>query len=125
MRRYYRLGEVEDVLADMDLSEVDDDIAEVEGDKQLVISGWFVLIPELKLRLHAGVVGYWDEKLQGYMPDFTVTVVVEKDPAEEEYIYYKQDGMVLTMANWLHGRFTMEEIEALRCEIVIPSNRNI
>lgn len=42
----YRIHEVEEVISEMDLSEVEDDIAEIDEDMQLVISGWYVNIPD-------------------------------------------------------------------------------
>lgn len=120
MSKIYRLWEVEEVLAEMDMSEVDDDIAETDEDTQIVISGWYVYLPELGLKLHEGVVGVWDEEMQGYMPDFSVTVVYEADSDNTDYIYFEQDGFVITMANWLNVRLSMDEVEQLRCEIVIP-----
>lgn len=119
MSKIYRLWEVEEVLAEMDMSEVNDDIAETDDSIQIVISGWYVYLPELGLRLHKGVVGTWDEEMKGYMPDFSVTVVYEEDSDNANYIYYEQDGFVITMANWLNGRLSIDDIEQLICEIVI------
>ena len=45
MNRMCRLGEVEDLLSEMDFSDVADDIAETEKDTQLVVSGWWVFLP--------------------------------------------------------------------------------
>lgn len=120
MSKVYRLREVEEVLAELDMSEVDDDIAETDEDTQIVISGWYVHLPELGLRLHEGVVGIWDKEMQGYMPDFSVTVVYESDLDDTDYIYYERDGFVITMASWLNGRLSIDEVEQLKCEIVIP-----
>lgn len=115
-----RLEEVEQIMEEMDLYDVADDILDLEDGYQLVLSGWYVVIPELRIRLHEGVVGYWDDELKDYMPDFGVTVVFPEDPAEKEYLYFEQDGMVVTMANWLSGRKSIDAIEQLKCKIVIP-----
>ena len=58
--------------------------------------------------------------MQGYMPDFSVTVVYESDSDNTDYIYYERDGFVITMASWLNGRLSIDEVEQLKCEIVIP-----
>ena len=116
----YRIYEVEEVISEMDLLEVKDDIAETDEDMQLVISGWYVAIPELNLNLREGVVCVWDEEEKIFMPDFAVTVIYEGDIEGKEWIYYEQDGFVVTLANWLNGRLSVEQIEQLRCEIVIP-----
>ena len=39
MDKMYRLCEVEELIADMDFSDVDDDIAETDEEYQLIISG--------------------------------------------------------------------------------------
>ena len=33
---------------------------------------------------------------------------------------YEQDGMVVTLGNWLNGRLSCEQIEQLWCEFIIP-----
>lgn len=126
----YRIYEVEEVISEMDLLEVEDDIAETDEDMQLVISGWYVTIPELNLNLREGVVCVWDEEEKLFMPDFAVTVIYEGEIESKEWLYYEQDGFVVTLANWLNGRLSVEQIEQLRCEIVIPqkdvvSNNNL
>ena len=116
----YRIYEMEEMISEMDLSEVEDDIAETDEDMQLVISGWYVNIPELSLNLREGVVCIWDEVEKLFMPDFAVTVIYEGDIEGKDWIYYEQGGFVVTLANWLNGRLPVEQIEQLRCEIVIP-----
>lgn len=116
----YRIYEVEKVISEMDLLEVEDDIAETEEVMQLVISGWYVTIPELNLNLREGVVCVWDEEEKLFMPDFAVSVIYEGEIDSKEWLYYEQDGFVVTLANWLNGRLPVEQIEQLRCEIVIP-----
>lgn len=116
----YRIYEVEEVISEMDLLEVEDDIAETDEDMQLVISGWYVAIPELNLNLREGVVCVWDEEEKLFMPDFAVTVIYEGDIESKDWIYYEQDGFVVTLANWLNGRLSVEQVEQLWCEIVIP-----
>ena len=59
------------------------------------------------------------------MPDFCVTVIYPEEPEETEYLYYEQDGMFTTMSNWLHGQMSVEEIEQLVCEILIPQESNM
>ena len=125
MNKKCNMAEVEKIIEEMDLSEIPEDVVELEDEYQLVVSGWYVHIPKLHLRLHEGVVGYWDEEMKEYMPDFCVTVIYPEDPEETEYLYYEQDGLFTTMVNWLHGQMFMEEIEQLRCEILIPQESNM
>ena len=125
MKKQCRLADVEKYLEETDFSEIPDDVVELVEEYQLVLSGWYVNIPELHLRLHEGVVGYWDEKMKEYMPDFCVTVIYPENPAETEYLYYEQDGMMTTMVNWLHGKMPIDMIEQLACEIVTPRESNV
>lgn len=125
MKKQCRLADVKSVLEEVEVSEIADDVAELEDGCQLALSGWYVRIPELHLRLHEGVVGYWDEEMKVYMPDFGVTVIYPEKLAESGYLYYEQDGMFTTLVNWLHGRMGIDEIEQLVCEIVIPYESNM
>ena len=121
MEKAYRLGEVEEILAEMEqLAEVSDDIMESDEDYQIVISGWQVHIPELGLSLHEGIYCNYDEEEGGYLPDFAITVV--KKEGQEEWIYYEQDGFVITLANYLHGKTDLDlmQLEQLSCFIRMP-----
>ena len=55
-----------------------------------------------------------------FMPDFDVTIVYEGNIETQEWLYYEQDGMVVTLGNWLNGRLSCEQIEQLWCELIIP-----
>lgn len=147
MKQEYRLYEVEKAISDLDISDVADDIAQTEEEMQLVISGWHVHIPCLNLNLHEGVVCIWDDEGGLFMPDFAVTIVYEGDyessvlRTEESvsnksdvgtdeffpsnYLYYEQGGFVATLENWLNGRLSMEQIEQLRCELLIPETNHL
>ena len=121
MKTEYRLYEVEEAIAEMDLSEVADDIAEVDDTMQLWISGWCVYVPELSLYLREGIVCVWDDEEKVFLPDFSVTVLYEGEAEKEKWLYYEQDGFVITLANFLHGKKEAEEIEQCRCRIILPA----
>jgi len=121
MGKSYRLGEVEEILAGMEqLAEVPDDIMESDDEYQIVISGWQVHIPELGLNLHEGIYCNFDEEEGGYLPDFAVTVV--KEEGQDEWLYYEQDGFLITLANYLHGRTSLDlaQLGQLSCFIRMP-----
>ena len=58
----YRLGEVEEIISEMEFEDRCDEIVEVDDDLQLVVSGWYVFIPSLSLYLRAGVACVFDEE---------------------------------------------------------------
>jgi len=120
MLRSYRLCEIEEILADTDTTEIADDIVETDEDMQLIVRGYYVHIPELNLYLREGVVCIWEEEEKLFMPDFAVTVIYENELETGTWINYEQDGFVVTLANWLNGRCSIEQIVQLKCNLVMP-----
>ena len=45
---------------------------------------------------------------------------IEEAVAEMEELIDIEDGMVVTLGNWLNGRLSCEQIEQLWCELIIP-----
>ena len=115
----YRLGEIEEILSEMDFSEVDDDIAEIDEDFMIQVSGWYLLIPSLGITVRSGIACVFDEEEKMFMPDFDVTVLYEGEVDSGSWLYYEQDGIVITLANWLNGRLQIEAIERLECVLKI------
>ncbi len=125
MNKRYRLCDVEEAVSEMEeLMDIADDIAEIDDDMQIVISGWSVYVESLNLTLRQGIACVWDEGERLFMPDFDVTVVYEGNIETQEWLYYEQDRMVVTLGNWLNGRLSCEQIEQLWCELVIPETNN-
>ena len=121
MNKRYRLGEIEEAVSEMEeLIDTQDDIAEIDDDFQIVVSGWSVYVERLNLTLRQGVACIWDTEAGLFMPDFDVTIVYEGNIETQEWLYYEQDGMVVTLGNWLNGRLSCEQIEQLWCELIIP-----
>ena len=121
MNKRYRLCDVEEAVSESEeLIDIADDIAEIDEDMQLVISGWAVYIESLNLTLRQGIACVWDEGERLFMPDFDVTVVYEGNIESQEWLYYEQDGFVVTLGNWLNGRMSGGQIEQLWCELIIP-----
>ena len=125
MNKRYRLCDVEEAVSEMEeLMDIADDIAEIDDDMQIVISGWSVYVESLNLTLRQGIACVWDEGERLFMPDFDVTVVYEGNIETQDWLYYEQDGMVVTLGNWLNGRLSCEQIEQLWCDLVIPETNN-
>lgn len=118
-----RLHEAEEIVSEMDLFHVADDIMESDEDYQIVISGWWVYVPELNINLHEGVFCNYDEEEKDYLPDFAITVIMEAEQEKEGgWLYYEQDGFVITLANYFGGRMGMDAVSELSCLICIPDN---
>ena len=125
MNKRYRLCDVEEAVSESEeLIDIADDIAEIDDDMQIVISGWCVYVESLNLTLRQGIACVWDEGERLFMPDFDVTVVYEGNIESQEWLYYEQDGFVVTLGNWLNGRMSGGQIEQLWCELVIPETNN-
>lgn len=115
----YKLSDVESVIAEMEeLIEVPEEIMEEDTEYRIIRSGWWVCIPELDLCLHEGIFLNFEEEEQNYMPDFCITVIREN--GQEGWLYYEQDGFLISLANWLHGAYSMDRLENLDCVICKP-----
>ncbi len=125
MNKRYRLCDVEEAVSEMEeLMDIADDIAEIDDDMQIVISGWSVYVESLNLTLRQGIACVWDAGERLFMPDFDVTVVYEGNIDSQEWLYYEQDGFVVTLGNWLNGRMSGGQIEQIWCELVTPETNN-
>ena len=123
-RKKYRLGDIEEIISEMEFEDRCDEIVEIDDDLQLVISGWYVVVPSLSLTLRAGVACAFDEEAGMFMPDFDVTVLYKDEIVADKWIYYEQDGFTVTLANWLNGRLPISNIETLECYLVIPDTED-
>lgn len=117
-KKKYRLGDVEEIISEMEFEDRCDEIVEIDDDLQLVISAWYVVVPSLSLTLRAGVACAFDEEAGMFMPDFDVTVLYKDEIVADKWIYYEQDGFTVTLANWLNGRLPISNIETLECYLI-------
>ena len=70
MNKRYRLGEIEEAVAEMEeLIDIEDDIAEIDNDFQIVVSCWSVYVESLNLTLRQGIACVWDAEEGLFMPD--------------------------------------------------------
>ena len=98
MNKRYQLGEIEEAVAEMEERiDIEDDIDEIDDDFQIFVSGWSVYVESLNLTLRQGIACVWDAEEGLFMPDFDVTIVYEGNIETQEWLYYEQDGMVVTL----------------------------
>ena len=60
----------------------------------------------------------YDENEQEFMPDFSITLI--RDNGQDGWLYYEQDGFVISLANWLRGRYEISVIEDMECVLCRP-----
>ncbi len=123
-RTKYRFGAVEEMVSEMEFEDRCDEILGVDEHLQLIVSGWYVWIPSLSLCLRTGVACVYDKEAGMYMPDFDVTVLYENEQLTDMWLYFEQDGFVVTLGNWLNGRLPVSNIETLECYLVVPDNED-
>lgn len=115
----YKLGEIEEIAAGMEeLFDIADELVEGDEEYQIIRCGWWAYIPELDLCLHEGMFLVYDEKEQDFMPDFSLTLIREN--GQDGWLYYEQDGFVISLANWLRGRRGISAIENMECVLCRP-----
>lgn len=120
MNKKCRLMEADELISEMELEYIADDIVETDEDTQVIVSGYFVFIPELGLQLHDGILCNWDDEEKIFMPDASITVVYEVGADRTKYIYFEIDGMETTLYNFIGGKMSPSDIQNFWCEIVIP-----
>lgn len=120
LRKKCRVKDTERQLIEMDLDDVSDDVAEIDDGIQIVISGYYLLIPELNIQIHKGILCVFEQEVNMYMPDEAVTLIIEVNGQEAEHICYKQDGIIGTLYDWGQGKMSLDRIENMWCEIIVP-----
>lgn len=118
-----RLKDVEEIISGMELFYIPDDILECDAEYQIVVSGWWVNVPELRINFREGVFCNYDEAEKAYLPEFSITVIMQAgEEPEGGWLYYEQDGFEITVANYFGGRMGMDDVSELSCLIFIPDN---
>ena len=114
-----RLAEIEDAVAEMEeLFDIPDELVEGDEEYRITRCGWWAYISELDLCLHEGTFFVYDEDEQEFMPDFSLTLIREN--GQDGWLYYEQDGFVISLANWLHGTHTLQSVEEMECVLCKP-----
>ena len=127
MEQAYQVGKVEEAVFMMDLDDLPGDIVKIDdpgGEQVMVISSWWVHIPEWGINLHQGAICISNEEKIG-LPDRYVTVI--REAGEIRWLYYGEAGFVSALYHWLKGAYQEPAIEGIPCYIREPAleaNRN-
>lgn len=117
MEKAYCLGTVEEELFMMDFDYQPCDMAEIEtqkGAKVLIISGWWVHIPELEVNVHQGVICKTGKEMEA-LPELYVTIIgVLNEPL---WLYYEETDIITTLFHWLEGRYSEQALGGMPCYI--------
>lgn len=104
-KKTYLLGEIEEILAELEPNiDAEGHMIELADDMILELDyAPGVLIPFMGLVLKIGAVYVKDEKTGQMELDFDGTVIFDYNdghPNFKDYLYYEQDGFVLTIYNY-------------------------
>ena len=113
-----RLRDAESIAKEKRFTESDDDIAET-GEDWLIVSGWYVRIPEYALTLRKGIICIWDEESGMHMPDEAVTVIQKRN--DDTALFYVRGSFAEAVSLWTDGSVTETEAEEIMCRIGCPA----
>lgn len=111
------LKDIEDYIANNEMLR-DYDIIEECDDYRIISPDYQVLIPELNITLKEGVFENWNYDTEEYEADFCITLIYE-DMDMKQYAYYEQDDFNISLANYLGGKFSPDELEKLECKLIV------
>lgn len=117
MEKTYRLGNVEEELFKMDFDYLPCDIAEIEtpkGIKTLIISGWWVHVPELGVNVHQGGICKTGEAMDK-LPELYVSIIRAHN--ETLWFYYEEADIVTILFHWLEGQVLEQTLLGMPCYI--------
>lgn len=120
MEQAYKVGSVEEAVFMMDMDDLPGDIVKIAdpgGEHVMVISSWWVHIPEWGINLHQGAICISEGEKIG-LPDRYVTVIQEA--GGKRWLYYVEAGFVLTLYHWLKGAYQEPAIKGIPCYIRKP-----
>ncbi|RDY30140.1 hypothetical protein [Lachnotalea glycerini] len=120
MQKTMPLVEVEDYVSEMDTLAVEDTVLDTNEESMLVVSGWWIRIPSLNLYVREGIVCIFDETEKDYLPDFSVTVIMESELIEDGWIYFEQDKIIISLASYMNGKMELSDLEELECVLCVP-----
>lgn len=89
------------------------DIVEHTDDYMILAQPYEIKIAELHVYCKEGALYYKTDPT----PDFDLVLVYGFD-GEGNYLYWEQDGIVVTLANFFHDTYTINQISAMHCELL-------
>ena len=117
------IGDVEEVLERLlDDDELQDSVRvymEEGSEGRIMVDGWYIRIPLLKIRIHSFIYELWNEDCHSYECDFSGNMIYRSDSAFDNYCYFEQGSVLSTLRNWFRNEFTVEQLESFKCEIVV------
>lgn len=124
MTKECTLNELDDVLQEVyESGEYDGYEVEAEDmdDSIISIEGIRIVIPELNASVRQGDVCVYDEDEEYYCPDFSVTLIYEKDETDpQKYLYWESDGIMVSLYNYFYGKnYTMDDFGNMNCIVEI------
>lgn len=125
MKKSYCLGTVEEELFMMDFDYLLSDVAEVvtpKGSKILIISVWWVSVPELGVNIYQGAICK-DERETELLPELYVTIL--KAYNEPLWFYYEEADIITTLFHWLKGQYSKQTLEGMSCYIQGPDLESV
>lgn len=117
MEKSYCLGTVEEELFMMDFDYFPGDVAEIvtpKGSKILLISVWWVFVPELGVNVYQGAICKGEGEME-LLPELCVTII--KAYNEPLWLYYEEADIITTLFHWLKGQYSEQTLEGMPCYI--------
>ena len=101
------------------------ELKEEDGDALIIVDGIRIIIPELNLSVRCGVYCVYEEEDKDYIPDFSITLIYEKDETDpSKYVYWEQDPILTAIHNYLNGKISVKKsLEDIECMVEIENDK--
>lgn len=118
------LSELEDFLDELSESDnfpedIEPEEVQVSEDSIISIEGPEVTIPDLGIVAREGTMLQKDDEDGEFYPDWSLTVLYEIGKTPAEYLYYEQDGILVSLHNYLNaiGKEVKKSFDDIECSI--------
>lgn len=116
------LSELEDFLdsarENEELTDYESEMIHVDEHSLIELDGPQIQIPDLGLVVREGTMFYADEH-GDWQPDWSLTLFYEIGKEPSDYVYYEQDGILVSLHNYLHaiGKEIPRPADDILCQI--------